>query len=115
VGWSGTNDGATHAFLRLPDQERLIDLGTLGGTISYGSAINDSDQVVGAAYTQPGLQRAFIYKKPGGMQDLNSLIDSASGFILVAATGINASGQITGWGENSLGRVRAFLLIPSFQ
>jgi hypothetical protein len=45
------------------------------------------------------------------MQDLNNLIDSASGWVLSRASGINAFGQIVGQGTIG-GNTHAFLLTP---
>lgn len=46
------------------------------------------------------------------MSDLNSLIDSACGWELRAATAINDVGQIVGFGINPAGQTVAFLLTP---
>jgi len=41
--------------------------------------------------------RAFMWKNGTGI-DLNTLIDSASGWVLLSAKTINDSGQIVGYG-----------------
>jgi probable HAF family extracellular repeat protein len=48
----------------------------------------------------------------GGFVDLNPLIDPLSGWTLEAANGINASGQIVGYGIGPDGDTDAFLLTP---
>ena len=69
------------------------DLGTLGGSESAASGINNNGQVVGYATTASGGAHAFIYQHPNGpMQDLgwpgyNSY-----------ASGINDQGQVVGEG-----------------
>jgi probable HAF family extracellular repeat protein len=84
----------------------MADLGTLGGSSSYATAINDSGQVVGGTGGH-----AFLYDN-GKMVDLNTLISSGSGWVLESATAINDSGQIVGCGTNSRGKTDAFLLTP---
>jgi hypothetical protein len=46
------------------------------------------------------------------MIDLNSLLDSGSGWVLTSANGINDSGQITGTGIFQ-GQTHAYLLTPT--
>ena len=106
VGWSLTSTAlGEDAFLY--SNGKATDLGTLGTEDSVADCINNSGQVVGAI----GLGDAFLYSN-GTMTDLNSLIPASSGFYLEAATGINDSGQICGWGLNSARRMDAFLLTP---
>jgi hypothetical protein len=45
------------------------------------------------------------------MQDLNDLISSDSGWVLVWASAINRAGQITGWGTIN-GENHAYVLNP---
>lgn len=100
-----------HAFIYSNGQ--MIDLGSWGGS-SHGKGINDNGQVVGIAYygyDAYGNDRAFVTQN-GIMTDLNTLVDSTSGWYLRGATGINNNGQITGYGSNNLGQQHAFLLTP---
>jgi probable HAF family extracellular repeat protein len=114
VGDALTSDGADHAFRTAPNQPinpLTDDLGTLGGDISNALSINNLGQVVGWSSTASGIQNAFLFSGNGSMQDLNSLIDPASGWSLNSATGINELGQIVGSGI--LGsNAHAFLLTP---
>ena len=88
----------------------LMDLGTLGGTSSYGFGVNDAGQVVGSLYNSlTGGGHAFLYSG-GQMLDLNSLIAPSSGFALQWATGISDTGSITDFGTTSNGQTHAFLL-----
>src|SRR5919198_172304 len=68
-----------------------IDLGTLGGFISFGEDVNASGQVVGSSNTADGGIRAFSWTQAGGMVDLGSLGGGFSG-----ANAVNAGGQVVG-------------------
>ena len=69
----------------------LTDLGTLGGVISQGFAINSGGQIVGASYTSGNLQlNAFLYSG-SGLVDLGTLGGGYS-----SASLINDAGQIAG-------------------
>ena len=92
----------------------LKDLGPLGlgGTNSFGFAVNASGQVAGASTTASGTDHAFLYSS-GQMLDLNSLIAPGSGLTLTKAYGISDNGYITGIGVTSNGQTHAFLLRPT--
>ena len=89
----------------------MVDLGTLGGSSSWGLAINNNGTVVGYSTTRSNVYHAFISTNGSRMQDLNRLIPQGSGWVLGQASGINDAGQITGYGTVH-GRTHAFLLIP---
>lgn len=93
TGSATTAGGTTHAFLY--SNGAMTDLGTLGGTISFGEAINSSGQITGQAYLSGNdAAHAFLYSN-GEMVDLNSAIGSAASvYTLIDARGINDSGQI---------------------
>jgi probable HAF family extracellular repeat protein len=87
-----------------PSYYKVEDLGTLGGSRSWASAINDSGQVVGYSYLAGDQNyHAFLYKD-GKMTDLRTLGGTSS-----VAEGINKSGQVVGWSDNSSGERHAFL------
>jgi probable HAF family extracellular repeat protein len=111
VGYTKNNLYA-HAFRYT--NGKMVDLGGLGGASSYtfGTAINDSGTVVGRATTSDDVYHAFISTNGGHVQDLNGMIPVGSGWVLGEATGINNSGQITGWGTIN-GETHAFLLTPA--
>ena len=50
---------------------QVIDLGTLGGTSSGASSINDSGQIVGYAYNSSGQSRACLFDSTGGGANTN--------------------------------------------
>lgn len=126
VGWSQTPD-AYHAVLWTPGAV-ISDLGTLpGDTFSAATKINFLGQVIGtsgttltiyAAYQSQGLNsfaisgRPFIWSQRRGMQDLNTLIRSNSGWVLNSVSDINLWGQIVGSGTYK-GQTHGFLLTPT--
>jgi probable HAF family extracellular repeat protein len=94
----------------------LVELGTLRGfAFSSGYAISDAGQVVGWCYPTAHCElkhgRAIIWDRTNGLQDLNDLIDHATGWILNKATGINNDGEIVGCGIYE-GKQQSFLLTP---
>ncbi len=93
--------GATHAFVYQPlsQTEKLTepmrDLGTLGGTFSYGMAINADKHVVGYSTINnlDGQVHAF-FQAGGKMVDLGSL--NMQGFANSAALAVNNTDQVVG-------------------
>jgi probable HAF family extracellular repeat protein len=88
-------------------EHTVQNLGTLPGqSWSTAFGINDLGQVVGWS----GFI-AFLWTPENGMQDLNTLIPSNSGWVLSTANGINSRGQIVGQGTIN-GQQHGFLLTP---
>ena len=50
----------------------IRDLGTLGGAVSQGKAVNRRGQVVGTSRDTLGRTRAFLWEEGGPMVDLNA-------------------------------------------
>jgi probable HAF family extracellular repeat protein len=89
-------------------------LGSLDGLdTSEANAVNDSGLIVGYSWdgTHSGLEsRAWAWRE-GVMYDLNDLLDEHSSFsLLVEATGVNAHGDIVGWGVLHDGSYSAFVI-----
>ena len=78
----------------------MKDIGTLGGNFSEGYGISNVGDVVGYATTvNDAAQKAFLWQAGIGLQDLNTLIDPASGWTLLEADAISEDGtHITGIG-----------------
>jgi probable HAF family extracellular repeat protein len=105
-------DAAQHAFLWQSNQlPQMKDLGTLGGTFSEAHGISRNSDVVGVSTTaNNAVQKAFLWQSGLGLQDLNALIDPASGWTLLEAQAISEDGTyITGVGIVK-GARHAFLL-----
>jgi probable HAF family extracellular repeat protein len=128
VGWSAITDAPctdpqapVHAFLWKAGSA-TADLGTLPGDTSSvalkislaGKVVGNSGHTVTTNPVPPLIQvvgRPFVWSKPGGMRDLNQLIDPHSGWKLNSAADINIWGQIVGTGTYK-GQTRGFLLTP---
>jgi probable HAF family extracellular repeat protein len=89
-------------------------LGSLGGETSGALDINNNGQIVGWAETSSSGNdsHAFIYDGNGPMQDLNNMIDPASGWTLNVADAINDQGQIACQGYKPGEGYRPILLTP---
>jgi len=108
TGTFGTS-ASYHAF-RFSDGA-FEDLGAFaGGLFSVGRAINDAGLVVGEASSPSGGFHAALFAS-GGPIDLNALVLEGSEWSLNSATGINASGQISGFGTFR-GVLHGFVLTP---
>src|SRR5438093_13489788 len=70
----------------------MVDLGTLGGTTSAATAVNDSGQVVGQSSTaSSGFTHAFLWTSADGMRDLGTF-----GGTYARAAAINSAAHVVG-------------------
>lgn len=118
TGYAYTTGAAYHAFRITPVgatwavdanndgvNDLMTDLGTLGGTNSWGRGINNNGDVVGESDTVDGRTRAFVWRN-GVMTDLGTLGGANS-----SAAAISDDGVIVGWAENAGGQRRAFIIL----
>ena len=105
VGSSGDADGHTHGFLW--ENGTMIDLGTLGGSYSWATAVNDLGQVVGSAYLpEDASYHAFLVNPQGAGWFQDSDLDGRNDFMMDLGTlrgspysdvtDINNAGQVVG-------------------
>jgi probable HAF family extracellular repeat protein len=113
VGYAEAGPAAYHALLY--SAGTVSDLGTLGGTLSVATGINNHGQIVGYAgnYGDSAFYDKAIIYSDGTMTDLNTLIDPGSGWTLQTANAINDNGQIVGYGINAAGQGHAYMLTPN--
>jgi probable HAF family extracellular repeat protein len=98
VGFADTQEGATHAFRWQAGQ--MTDLGAPAGGLSMAFGLNASGQVVGKIKPPGGDDHATLWSA-GGVTDLGPL---------GSAEGINAAGQVVGWGYiGSNSEIHAFV------
>jgi probable HAF family extracellular repeat protein len=91
AGYSDAGQGHTHVFFY--DHGVMSDLGSFGGFDVTIGGMNQLGQVVGTGNTPDGPDVAFL-SRDGALVDLNTLIDSASGWVITSAMDINDHGQI---------------------
>ena len=104
VGSSGDTEGEHHAAL-WPAGRAIQDLGVLPNRISSQAlAINNRNEVVGVSSESGdgGGEHAFLWTERDGMQDLNDLLASSSGFVLTHAIAISAQGLILAIGHDEI-------------
>src|SRR5215469_10603971 len=82
--------------LTTPYKDGIIhDLGTVpGDACSRGRGINSRGQVVGGSSDCHNFLHAFVWEEEGPMRDLNTLIQSGTGYQLTNAFNINDRGEI---------------------
>jgi probable HAF family extracellular repeat protein len=111
TGNSTSASGNSEQLFRYTDGGGLQNLGGTGEhNVALG--INSSGDVVGTKGNSQ--KRAVRYTDADGLQDLNTLIDSSLGWVLLAANDINDAGQIVGYAFNNFtGQTHAVRLQPT--
>jgi probable HAF family extracellular repeat protein len=80
---------------------------------NHPRAINDCGVIVGSFGPHSDADRAFVWEKSVGFQDLNTRISIDSGWKLESAVSINNRGEIVGIGDFKGEENRGFLLVPT--
>jgi probable HAF family extracellular repeat protein len=102
VGWSYTSSApntscpgflplATGSFI-WDKENRMTDLGTLGGTCTIAKGLNNHGTVVGDYVNDSHIERAFLWEN-GSIHDLGGTLGGDH----TGAEGINDHGVIAGW------------------
>ncbi len=89
------------------EEDGFLDLGSLGGHWTRGTAINASGQVVGESEIASDVYHAFIWDRAGGMHDLGTLGGAQS-----LAHDINDLGWVVGEADTATGERHAVLWTP---
>jgi probable HAF family extracellular repeat protein len=112
VGYTATEAAANHerGVRSRPfifSNNRITDLGTLGGEESIATAINDAEQIVGYISKSPhgayAEHRGYRYDR-GTISDLGTL-----GGRTATPTDINGSGNVVGYAQTTGGEPHAFI------
>lgn len=103
VGQSTFDHPGVHAFSWTPE-DGMIDLGTLGGRMSWADAVSESGQVAGTILFQDDRRPAFSWTQAGGMTDLGTLGGRWS-----QVSAINERGRLAGSSELADGAIHAVL------
>ena len=91
-----------HAF-RFSNRGLIDDLGTLGGSRSFGQGVNNSGEIVGSSQLAGDLVVHAFVSKDGVMSDLGTLGGDSMAF------GINRSGEVCGSAVTADHNYHAFL------
>jgi probable HAF family extracellular repeat protein len=110
TGFVNFVSGAEHAFLWTPGgtagpatNPQMEDLGTLGGIASIGTGLTETGAVSGASYLTGDAGAGYdavIWVPQGANNTSGNWVDAGSldNVAQTIAWGINASGQVAGWG-----------------
>lgn len=114
AGWATLpGDFVVHATLW--KESKIVDLGaTTDLPCSYANGINNLGQVLGTLQHCPEViagREAFLWEK-GDLVNLNTLVPSSSGIVLIGAFNANNRGEIVAEGRLLNGDLRAVLLVP---
>lgn len=100
VGSAAGDGGTGQRALMWDPQGQIVEIQGNGYSHTQALDINAAGLVVGTGdHNGAG---SWIWSARTGMVDLDGLIDGAPSFHLVSASSINAFGQISGWGYDTL-------------
>ena len=90
----------------------LSDIGSFGGSLTFGNDINNKSEIVGSSSKSNGDQHAFLVDH-GVMIDLNSMLNTQDqqNWVLNGAVAISDTGYIVGYGTLN-GQLHDFVLAP---
>jgi probable HAF family extracellular repeat protein len=91
AGYSEGTNGGMHAFFY--EHGVMTDLGSFGGLNLTVGGMNEHGEIVGTGEPWEGENVPFI-SRGGALVDLNTLVDPALGWTIIAANSINDYGQI---------------------
>jgi hypothetical protein len=107
VGTSPDAGGMNRAFLRSGQSATLRDLGALvGGTTSFGTALNDDGNAAGYGTVAGGKFRGFLFTNGPALRQLNPLASHADS---AQAFGLNLSNLVVGASFDANGQAQATL------
>ncbi len=107
IGTSPDAIGSSHAFLRRGASGAIVDLGTLvGGTTTFGTALNDDGVAAGYGTVAGGFFRGFLFTNGPSLRQLNPLATHAES---AQAFGLNISNLIVGASYDAAGHGQATL------
>lgn len=113
VGQSDLPGDTTHHAFLWTKEGGMHDLGTLNDQpVSLAFSINNQTQIVGIFEDFTGDNTTGFLWQHGVMTDLNTLIPPGSPLFIKEPLGINDRSEIVGFGLDSNGNERAFLLTP---
>jgi probable HAF family extracellular repeat protein len=105
-----TDDSSDATAAAVWSSDAAVDLGPPGAGASWAAGLNDFGVVVGSALLPGGTSTAFRWKG-GVVEDLQDLIDPASGWQLSSAEDVDNNGRIVGLGIHD-GMARPYVLTP---
>lgn len=111
TGWTDVDDANPAAFLYRDGL--MTALPSLGGSSAHGNAINEADEVVGAAWHEGSQDWHATAWRLGVISNLNGILVPGSEWdSLTEATDISDIGEIIGYGRHESGDIQSFLLEP---
>lgn len=85
-------------------QGQVTELGTLGGTDSYATAVNEAGVVIGASLTAANEWHGFVWRPGSGMRDLGTLGGRGS-----HAVALGRNGHVVGYADTADDAYHAFV------